>query len=214
MTIGERLKAIRVTQGFTQGEFSELLGVTRRTYQNYELDINDPPVSVFSKISKIFQIDPAWLLNETSNMTPDRPESGDQIYVPRYDTKAPEGYGKDEHCKVFPQIVEMIPVLKEHAGSLRQDKLRALCVECDSMKPKYSGGSIVFFLECYVPRMDGDFVVNRNGELIVKTVQFLHDGGFNLLSVDPLFPPQFITAENPGAVLLVGKVVGRLDWFA
>ena len=48
-----RLKAARVVGGYTQKEFSQLLGIKRDRYAKYELGQAEPPFLILAKVSEL-----------------------------------------------------------------------------------------------------------------------------------------------------------------
>ncbi|MBQ7884498.1 MAG: helix-turn-helix transcriptional regulator [Clostridia bacterium] len=62
----KNLKEIRTQKGLSQKQMAELLGVSHRTYQNYELlDSNnrEPDLEMLCKISKTLDISIDYLLD-------------------------------------------------------------------------------------------------------------------------------------------------------
>ena len=62
MNVGENIRKYRKDKGMTQKELGDLLGKTQRTIQAYEKDEVIPPLSVINKLSDIFDIDYADLI--------------------------------------------------------------------------------------------------------------------------------------------------------
>ena len=56
MEIGSKLKNARNENGITQEQAAELLGVSRQTISNWELNITKPDTDHIKKMSKIFNI--------------------------------------------------------------------------------------------------------------------------------------------------------------
>ena len=53
MNFGENVKTLRVKQGFTQTEISEMLGVSQTVYAQYELSGRAPNVFTAVKLARI-----------------------------------------------------------------------------------------------------------------------------------------------------------------
>ncbi len=51
---GLRLKELRLSQALTQSQLSNMIGVSRQAYVNYESGRTIPPAQVLSKLSQIF----------------------------------------------------------------------------------------------------------------------------------------------------------------
>ena len=56
MTMGERIKKLRIARGYTQIEFAKMLGITQAQVSQYESDINTPRPSMLKKIAKVLNI--------------------------------------------------------------------------------------------------------------------------------------------------------------
>lgn len=56
MDFKNRIRALRREAGLTQREAAERIGVTYRTYQNYEAGASTPSSAVLSKLSSLFGI--------------------------------------------------------------------------------------------------------------------------------------------------------------
>lgn len=50
----ENLKQLRMQENMTQREVAEVLGVSVRTYQNYEQGMRTPPLPMAKKIADLF----------------------------------------------------------------------------------------------------------------------------------------------------------------
>lgn len=51
--IGEKLRALRKSQGMTQGEFAEKVGFNRSTYAGYEIGRRTPSITDLKRIAAI-----------------------------------------------------------------------------------------------------------------------------------------------------------------
>ena len=72
MTTSERLAALRKELDFTQGEFSEKVGISRSAYINYERGERELPSAFVVKLHELFSIDPTWLLTGEGARTSER----------------------------------------------------------------------------------------------------------------------------------------------
>ncbi len=61
--IGARLAQFRSNQGLLQSEFAKELGLSPRSYQNYELGIRDVPVATIAKMIERYKISGQWLIS-------------------------------------------------------------------------------------------------------------------------------------------------------
>lgn len=62
MSLGKRLKQLRLAQGKTQQEVADSLGIAKSTYSLYESDKREPNVLSLKKLAKIFDTTGDYLL--------------------------------------------------------------------------------------------------------------------------------------------------------
>lgn len=62
MSIGARIKELRVKRGFTQDEIAEQLGMNRANFSNYERDVASPPAETLMRIADILKTSTDYLL--------------------------------------------------------------------------------------------------------------------------------------------------------
>jgi transcriptional regulator with XRE-family HTH domain len=58
-TIGDKIKAARIAQGYSQEQFAEMLGLTRASVINLESDRHHPTLDGFYIICCILQLQPS-----------------------------------------------------------------------------------------------------------------------------------------------------------
>ena len=64
--IGENLKRLRETSGFTQEQIARMTQVERSTYSNYEGGIREIPYSILEKLSDLFGCEPDLLFEDNA----------------------------------------------------------------------------------------------------------------------------------------------------
>lgn len=65
-TFSERLKSLRKASGKTQKQMGEMLGLTERTFRQYEAGEVDPPSSKLRKLADFFDVSTDYLLGRTN----------------------------------------------------------------------------------------------------------------------------------------------------
>lgn len=68
MKLSERLAHVRKHIGKQQIEFAEELGVSARSYANYERDVSEPPISLCVDICKKYHISAEWMFLDSGDM--------------------------------------------------------------------------------------------------------------------------------------------------
>lgn len=81
--IKDRLKEIRLEQGFTQKEIAEKLGVSQPNYQQWERGIRNPKDSTLLKIAKVLDVSLEYLkgTNTLIDLDPYKPTEEDMKAV-------------------------------------------------------------------------------------------------------------------------------------
>ena len=64
MTIGQKLKSLRVKQGLTQKDLADQLHVTFQTVSKWENDENEPDISTLKELAKLYDCSVDYLLSE------------------------------------------------------------------------------------------------------------------------------------------------------
>ncbi|WP_164685024.1 helix-turn-helix domain-containing protein [Brevibacillus reuszeri] len=73
MTLGEKLKKLRETHRWTQGEAAKRLGISSQVVSNYERDYRSPDKDTLSKIATVYECSLDWLLGLSDDPNPIRP---------------------------------------------------------------------------------------------------------------------------------------------
>ncbi len=66
-TLGMRIAHFRKAKGYTQEEFSQLLGVTAQAVSKWENDLSCPDIMLLPKIAQLFEISTDELLGGASH---------------------------------------------------------------------------------------------------------------------------------------------------
>ncbi len=176
--ISGKLKEIRKAMGLSQKDMANKLGVSFRTYQNWEYGERTPPAWLMVKLIRDLRVNPEWLFLD----------KGD-IFI----SKEYERWQEDvlKHSKELrPVDYRYIPIVgyvsagvpkegqEEHLGwmmvELTSPADKALIVDGDSMEPTIPKGSVVAIKPVSVWELkNGDVVVVRlDGEHALKRVYF------------------------------------------
>lgn len=62
--LNERIKELRVANGFSQVDLAEKLGVSKQSVSNWENDNIQPSIEMLIKISHVFSVSTDYLLGE------------------------------------------------------------------------------------------------------------------------------------------------------
>ena len=67
MTLGQKLKKLRIEENLTQKELADLLHVSFQTISKWESDTNEPDVATLKELTKLFDCSLDYLLSEDEN---------------------------------------------------------------------------------------------------------------------------------------------------
>ena len=67
MTLGNKIKQLRINKGLTQKDLSDQLHVTFQTVSKWENDENEPDVNTLRQLAKVFDVTVDYLLSEEEN---------------------------------------------------------------------------------------------------------------------------------------------------
>jgi len=139
-------------------------------------------------------------------------EETEKFFQIRYfsDIRASAGggaYGLDN------EVYETISIdkkLMHNMVGMGNTELEAIHVTGESMEPTLQDGSIVFIdrTQTNINR-DGIFIASTlTSGLFIKRIRQKADGMVELLSENPLYPPESV---QPNEITIVGKVVGNIE---
>jgi transcriptional regulator with XRE-family HTH domain len=73
LSLGERLRRIRLKRKLTQAEAAKQVGVSRSALNMYERDERDPDSTTISALARFYGVSTDWLLGQTDDPTPALP---------------------------------------------------------------------------------------------------------------------------------------------
>ena len=118
MSIGSRIKELRIKRGLTQEELARQIGVTKGAVANYENEISSPKIELMYKLFDVLQCDANYLHQDDmkSNVYKDSstPEEFENI-IKKY--RALDDHGKDMVDTVLSKEYERVMHLQQAAVS-------------------------------------------------------------------------------------------------
>lgn len=86
MTMGNRIKKVRIKLNLTQNEFAKKIGISQNTIANYECGRRIPSEQVIVSICREFNVDRDWLVDGEGNdmFLPEPTEIIDEL-ITQYD---------------------------------------------------------------------------------------------------------------------------------
>jgi SOS-response transcriptional repressor LexA len=97
----------------------------------------------------------------------------------------------------------------EHLGRVDTKEIDAINVIGESMEPTLKEGSVVFVDKSDTNiKKGGIFILSTNDGLFIKRVLYRVDGSCDIISDNPVYPPQRMPA---GSFEIIGKVIGTVS---
>ena len=187
--IGHKIRKVRMEAGYSIKDLAECLGVTRGFISNVEHGTTGCSLANLIKISKAFDIDPAWLAGF-------RPGEKDPF------SPAPSNFDDDNIT---------LKELYLQKSSLKSDHLSSVVIETADMSPIIKPGSVVianveqqgiFNRELYLLKVPGNYGV--------RWVEATEDGGYKIEGEknNRLFLPNCVLTREEfiADIEVVGKV--------
>ena len=234
--ISDRIKRYRKNAGLTQLEVGNAVGVSRVAVSKWESgQTKDMKRENLLGMAKLFKcsleellsgvdyiegeftrVTPAPVISHQINSpiiewsTPDDLPPDQYIIVPRYDLHVAAGNGH-----VVYDELEL-----EQGKAYRTDYIRAegfharnlLCLRVlgDSMEPSIASGDTLLIDRSQKQVQDRKVYVLRYGdEIRVKRLYRRPDGGLRIVSDNPLYPEEIVTAADMTHIEIIGCVVER-----
>ncbi len=223
MSLADRLKKARNSLSKEQKEMAEILGISFRSWQDYELGKSVPGGKVFESLTRQ-GFNANWLLagegpmmrgTTQDQVSWDRTESGrhhieddEFVLVPRYEVAASAGGGAVIHSE---QIVDYLSFKSEwiqQVLGLSEKDLALINVKGDSMEPTLSNEDLILVdLRTKGVEDNSVYVLQFDGVLLVKRLQRKFDGSVVVISDNAIYAPEMIRKDMVETLNVVGRVV-------
>lgn len=207
MTMGERIKQLRIQKGLTQEELGKYIGVKKAAIMKYEKgNVQNMKRSSIEILSKLFNVTPSYLMCIDENEN----NSNKNKLI----------------CKRVPVLgsipagipIEMIEDIIDYED-ISEDMLKggkeyfALKVNGDSMYPEYLNGDIIIVLKQNNCENGQDCVIAVNGDDATFKRVFKYDNGITLQPLNNTYMPMFYSNKDvlnkPVKILGVVKQIRR-----
>lgn len=131
------------------------------------------------------------------------------VMVPRYDVQASAGNGSLIHSELVVDHLAFRLEWVTKMGLIRQ-KLALIEVHGDSMAPSLQSNDLVLIdLRTCELAVDGIYVIQHHGHLLVKRIQCKFDGTVLIKSDNPAYESEALKPDEAERLVIVGRVV----WF-
>lgn len=210
-------KRIRICAGIVGNgdELSRKTAIPRSTLESYMTGESEPKASRVLVLAQAADVDVGWLVSGEGDMRAGKPvvvETGDYAYVPLYDAQISSGHGGwSEGARVLAHLAFTRYSLRKKG--LEPSTLAAVQLVGDSNEPELSDGDTVLVdLSRNQFQADAFYVVRLADHLFAKRLQLQFDGGVQVISANPAYPPMAVPKERLFELEVVGRVVWAGGW--
>lgn len=220
MFSGEKLKALRQENGYSQADLAKRLQISRASYFNWENGKTKPNQKNLEQLSQIFKVDETHFLSEHDivntylQLNPDN-----RLKLENY---AKNLLKEQEIVKPLPKLYSYKVFEKLSAGTgysyfgdgnyytvfydEQLDHDFASWVFGDSMEPTYPNGEVVLIKQTGFDYDGAIYAVDWDGQTYIKKV-YREEDGLRLVSLNKHYADKFAPYdENPR---VIGKIVGN-----
>ncbi|WP_282339426.1 S24 family peptidase [Pseudomonas sp. PS02288] len=210
-SLGERIRECAALAGSGE-ELSRRTGIPRSTLESYLNGESEPKVSRLVAIAHSVNADLEWLATGVMRVAPPPEDSDTYAYIPLYDARVSAGHGAwNESARVLTKLAFTRYSLRKKGLEVAQ--LAAFRVDGDSNEPILSDGDTVMVdLRRNDMRGDAMYVINLGGHLFAKRLQLQFEGGLQVISANPAYPPVHVPKERLNELILIGRVVWAGGW--
>lgn len=197
----KKLRHLRKSQGLTQQDIADYIGISRPAYTRYETGEREPDNDTLKKLADIFGVTVDYLLDRDSTPLnlPSNLEPASVIYLPIVGKVAA---GNGCYAQEDVEGYEAIP-----AELVRSNhKYVLLRVKGDSMYPQILEGDLVL-MQCQTSVDTGSLavVIIDDEDGVIKKVVY-NENQIKLISENPYYPPRVFEGQDMLRVRVVGLV--------
>lgn len=137
-----------------------------------------------------------------------RPDHAAFAVIPRYDVRASAVSGNDVEAEGLIGHVAFRGGWLNSTFHRGWENLAFIEASGDSMEPTFSGGDLLLVdTSASLPRNGGVYVLDVNGNLLVKRIQFRLDGTIAVKSDNAKYETEIVPASEAANLCIVGQVI-------
>ncbi|EAH7483906.1 LexA family transcriptional regulator [Campylobacter coli] len=228
------MRIAREEHGYSQEQLASELGITTRTLQNYEYGKSDVGVILITKIANILKISSDYFFKDDSSLIVRKSlnknvrksfvsnkkmsvsqtklketEKESFYYIPKLNISASAGGGNELEGLECYESGELMAIDKAFFKTPPSASIKAIRVDGYSMTPMLFPDSWVIFEESADFKGDGLYVLNYNGQLMVKLLQLNpFENILEIISVNKEYKSYSIKLDESQTPLFIkGKVL-------
>lgn len=213
-----RLLQVREQLGLSQEEMGRRVGVSGRSWQDYEAKKAVPKVSVYESLQRM-GFNPAWLLGDDTAPTrldprgivPAAVVDEELVALPRYGVEAAAGNGASVVSEQLSEFLYFRRTWLRTELGVNPSRLAIITARGDSMAPTIRDGDLLIVdTSDRKWTRDGIYVIGVEDDLWVKRVDRRIDGSLVLSSDNPEHKHGTETIERAHVSTI--RFIGRVVW--
>ena len=211
LEIGRRIKLARDAVGLSQAQLADAIGVHVNTIGKVERGTAVPDAELLLNVGRVTKVAPEWLLvggeNRTGAELATASDYADLVLIPAYSVRASAGNGNHINDE---DVVGKFAFKRSWLArkGMNPTNLVVVSAKGDSMEPTARDGDILL-VDRNIARLAGDgiYLIERDNDLYCKRLQKRFDGGVTIMSDNPRYEPQHLSADAASVLNVTGRVV-------
>ena len=204
MTIGKRIKQLRMRNNLSQAELGKIAGVTDKAVSTWEQDQKIPRMGAIEKMALYFGVTKSYIIDGVDDGTRD------------FEPTIPPGFEPLPEMTAVPRVGEIAcgePILAEQNIETYDSVPKmwhadfTLACHGDSMEPRVKDGDVVAVRRTPVVENGEIAAVRIDDEATLKHV-YSYPDRLVLQPENPAFPPIVLVGEEINRAVIEGKAVG------
>lgn len=205
----DRLRKLIEREGGNKSAVAARIGITRQYMQAVASDKPTKSIGdiLARRIEKVYQLQEGYMDAMILNSV----ETVDGfVEIPLLDVRGSMGPGlfQPEEGQVIQLIRLSKEWIREHVRGVSIKNLAIITGKGDSMSPTITDGALILVdTGRNVIDVDGVYVIARSGELFIKRMQRLLNGGYRIISDNERYPAQELSQFDLDQVDILGRAV-------
>lgn len=196
MSIGKRIKQLRIDHDLSQSDLGKIAGVTDKAVSTWEKDEKVPRMGAIEKIAAYFRVTKSYIIDGTSNIPPGFIPLPEFSSIPRVGNIA---------CGT-PILAEQNIESYDNVPKEWNADFTLIC-SGDSMMPKIQNGDIVAIQK--TPNIEnGEIAAVRIDDEATLKHLYRYPDRLILQPTNPLYAPIVLIGEEMNRATIEGKAVG------
>lgn len=224
MSVSDRIRQAASDRGMTLKDFSDAIGISYRTVQNYIAGERGVGSDFLTAASERLGVSASWILtglgastiSETHSNEAAEAAGAEFVPVTRFTVDASAGHGSLVQDETGSGTYAYNRAFLDRRG-LKPNNLAVISVRGDSMEPDLHDGDLILIDRAEATAADIKegriYVVQYDGGLFVKRIQHAPGKRLMLTSSNPAYPPITVNEADLNGVQIIGRVVNSThEW--